>query len=121
MINKVREFQITGEQIVNNEPTINEFKDCMLRYNLMKEENGEYLTAVYEESKVEILDALVDQMYVLLGTINFHGMQNVFDEAFNRVHANNMSKFVDGKVLRDENGKIKKPDNFKPVDLSDLV
>jgi predicted HAD superfamily Cof-like phosphohydrolase len=121
MLNEVREFQTVGQQIVNDLPTINSFKDCELRYKLMKEENLEYLGACYNNDKVEILDALVDKAYVLFGTINFHGMQDIFSEAFRRVHANNMTKFPNGKVLRNLEGKIIKPEGFVPVDLSDLI
>lgn len=61
-------------------------------------------------------------LYILAGTINQNGMQGVIEEAFNRVHANNMTKVgADGKVLRNPDGKILKPDNFVPVDLTDLV
>jgi predicted HAD superfamily Cof-like phosphohydrolase len=121
MINKVREFQKIGLQKVNDKPTVNDFKDCSLRFELAREENMEYISACYDGNKVEILDALVDQMYVLLGTINFHGMQDIFEEAFNRVHENNMTKFPNGKVLRNPDGKILKPEGFKAVDLKDLI
>ena len=121
MLNEVREFQKTGQQIVNDLPTVNSFKDCELRYKLMKEENLEYLGACYNGDRVEILDALVDQAYVLYGSINFHGMQDVFSEAFRRVHANNMTKFPNGEVLLSPEGKIVKPEGFLSVDLSDLI
>jgi predicted HAD superfamily Cof-like phosphohydrolase len=48
-------------------------------------------------------------------------MQDIFSEAFRRVHANNMTKFPNGKVLRNLEGKIIKPEGFVPVDLSDLI
>ena len=121
MINKVREFQKIGLQKVNDKPTVNDFKDCSLRFELAREENMEYISACYDGNKVDILDALVDQMYVLLGTINFHGMQDIFNEAFDRVHKNNMTKFPNGKVLRNPDGKILKPEGFKAVDLKDLI
>jgi predicted HAD superfamily Cof-like phosphohydrolase len=121
MLNEVREFQKTGQQIVNDLPTVNSYNDCELRYKLMKEENLEYLGACYNNDKVEILDALVDKAYVLFGSINFHGMQDVFSEAFRRVHLNNMTKFPNGEVLRNSEGKIVKPEGFVPVDLSDLI
>lgn len=120
-LNKVREFQKIGLQKVNDKPTVNEFKECVLRYELAKEESLEYISACYDNNMVEILDSLVDQMYVLLGTINFHGLQDIFNEAFERVHANNLTKFPNGKVLRNPDGKILKPEGFKAVDLSDLV
>ena len=33
-LNKVRDFQKIGEQIINDKPTVNDFKDCGLRYDL---------------------------------------------------------------------------------------
>jgi predicted HAD superfamily Cof-like phosphohydrolase len=71
-------------------------------------------------------------MYILCGTIVSHGMQHIFDEAFNRVHNNNMSKLVDGKPLINELGsehydssrpigKVLKPKGYIPVDLTDLI
>ena len=32
-----------------------------------------------------------------------------------------MTKVIDGKVIRNEHGKILKPEGFQPVDLTDLV
>jgi hypothetical protein len=73
-------------------------KECNLRFNLMKEENEEYLEASLEGDLVGIADALVDQMYILLGTIRKHGLEELFIPMFNEVHRSNMSKL-------DENGK----------------
>ena len=123
ILNDVASFQLATSQIVNSKPTLSQvFGDDLLRYELMEEENKEYLDACKDEDLVEILDACVDQLYILCGTINQHGLQSVIEEAFNRVHSNNMSKVgIDGKVLRNANGKILKPDGFKAVDLTDLI
>jgi len=40
--------------------------------------------------------------------------------AFNRVAQNNLSKIVDGKVIRREDGKILKPEGYVKVDMSGL-
>ncbi|KKM04004.1 hypothetical protein LCGC14_1768650, partial [marine sediment metagenome] len=41
------------------------------------------------------------------------------EEGFRQVHENNMSKLgPDGKPLKDSSGKVIKPDNYKPIDLS---
>lgn len=39
------------------------------------------------------------------------------DVAFNRVHNNNMTKVVDGKVLLREDGKILKPEGYVKPDM----
>jgi len=43
--------------------------DIQLRFDLMKEENEEYLEAAQNGDLVEIADALGDQLYILCGTI----------------------------------------------------
>lgn len=121
MLQYVRSFQKASGQVVNKKPTILEIKEIQLRYDLMREENIEYRDAALSKNKVEVLDACADQLYVLLGTINTHGLQDLIGPAFELVHKNNMTKVgPDGKCLRDPDGKILKPEGFKPVDLSQL-
>lgn len=43
------------------------------------------------------------------------------DVAYNRVMDSNMSKLVDGKPLKREDGKVLKGPNYKPPTLIDLV
>lgn len=122
ILEKVAVFQKATDQPIADSPSVGDDKNNMLRYQLMNEENREYLTASLQGDKVEILDAVVDMLYILAGTINQFGMQGVIEEAFNRVHENNMTKVgADGKVLRNPDGKILKPQGFMPVDLTDLV
>ncbi len=118
---QVAAFQNATDQPVNLTPTLLTPDYEKLRFNLMKEENLEYLEGTETKNLVEVLDACIDMAYVLAGTINSHGLGNIFEDAFNLVHFNNMTKVVNGKVLRDENGKIKKPEGFQPVDLSKLI
>ena len=121
LLDKVREFQIASEQPVNDSPSIADMTNNFLRYTLMKEENKEYATGCQSNDLVEVLDACADQLYVLLGTINQHGLQDVIGEAFERVHINNMSKLIDGKIRRNPDGKILKPIGFVKVELNDLI
>lgn len=131
-LNQLEKFQTAFNSTFNETPTLLLDKEWGLRNDLMLEEVSEYWSACKDKNKVEILDALVDQMYILCGTIVSHGMQNVFNEAFRRVHENNMSKLVNGKPLINEVGaeyydptkpigKVLKPKGYIPVDLSDLV
>ncbi len=119
-LNKVRDFQVASDQLVNNKPTNCNYRETELRHDLMLEENEEYFEATDASSLIGTLDAVVDMAYILFGTINMHGLQDLFEEAFNLVHENNLSKIVDGKVIRNEFGKILKPKNFVPVDLKQL-
>jgi len=87
-----------------------------LRFNLMKEENEEYLEASENNDMVEIADALGDMLYILCGTIIEHGMQDKIEAVFNEIQRSNMSKLgADGKPIYREDGKVLKgPNYFKP-------
>jgi len=87
-----------------------------LRFNLMKEENEEYLEAVQNKDLVEIADALGDMLYILFGTILEHGLQHKIEEVFDEIQRSNMSKLgEDGKPIYREDGKVMKgPNYFKP-------
>jgi predicted HAD superfamily Cof-like phosphohydrolase len=92
-----------------------------LRIKLLREEVEEYAEAARAGDMVEILDALADIGYILAGTIINHGMQHIYDDAFNEVHRSNMAKLVDGKVLRREDGKVMKPEGWTPPQLSQFL
>ena len=88
----------------------------MLRYNLMDEENKEYLEAAQNNDLIEVADALGDMLYILCGTILEHGMQHKIEEVFTEIQRSNMSKLgADGKPIYREDGKVLKgPNYFKP-------
>lgn len=92
-----------------------------LRIKLLREEVEEYAEAARSGDMVEILDALADIGYILAGTIINHGMQHIYDDAFNEVHRSNMAKLVDGKVLRREDGKVMKPEGWTPPQLAQFL
>jgi predicted HAD superfamily Cof-like phosphohydrolase len=87
-----------------------------LRYNLMKEENEEYLEAAKKNDIIEIADALGDQLYILCGTILRHGLQHKIVEVFEEIQRSNMSKLdANGKPIYREDGKVLKSElYFKP-------
>ena len=91
-------------------------KDYTLRYNLIKEENDEYLEACKNGDLVEIADALGDQLYILFGTILKHGLQNKIEEVYDEIHRSNMSKLDEqGEPIFREDGKILKSNlYFRP-------
>ena len=87
-----------------------------LRFNLMAEENQEYLEAANNNDLVEVADALGDMLYILCGTIIEHGMQNKIEEVFDEIQRSNMSKLDEnGNPIYREDGKVLKgPNYFKP-------
>ena len=87
-----------------------------LRFNLMDEENKEYLEAANSDDLIEVADALGDMLYILCGTILEHGMQHKIEEVFEEIQRSNMSKLgADGQPIYREDGKVLKgPNYFKP-------
>lgn len=87
-----------------------------LRFNLMDEENKEYLEAANDGDLIEVADALGDMLYILCGTILEHGMQYKIEEVFDEIQRSNMSKLgSDGNPIYREDGKVLKgPNYFKP-------
>jgi predicted HAD superfamily Cof-like phosphohydrolase len=88
-------------------------EQVQLRYDLMREENEEYLEAAQKGDIVEIADALGDQLYILAGTILRHGLQHKIIEVFEEIQRSNMSKLgADGKPIYREDGKVLKGENY---------
>ncbi len=116
-INAVKEFHTAFKLGQSESPKadLGESKN-KLRYNLMKEENEEYLEAVQNNDLIEIADALGDMMYILCGTIIEHGLQHKIEEIFDEIQRSNMSKLdTDGQPIYREDGKVMKgPNYFKP-------
>ena len=116
-IKSVKEFHTAFNLGINETPVVNlgEAKN-MLRFNLMKEENEEYLEAANNNDLTEVADALGDMLYILCGTIIEHGMQYKIEEVFEEIQRSNMSKLGnDGKPVLREDGKVLKgPNYFRP-------
>lgn len=96
--------------------------DVQLRFNLMKEENEEYLEAAQNGDLVEIADALGDQLYILCGTILRHGLQHKIEEVFAEIQRSNMSKLdANGKPIYREDGKVLKSDLYFKPDIAKIL
>ena len=121
-IKSVEEFH-TVFQIGNADKIqlINE-RDYTLRYNLIKEENEEYLEACKNGDIVEIADALGDQLYILFGTILKHGLQHKIEEVYDEIHRSNMSKLDEnGSPIFREDGKILKSNLYFRPDIKKIL
>ena len=116
-LNAVKEFHTSFKIGYSEEMkgSLGENKN-LLRYNLMKEENEEYLEAAQNDDIVEIADALGDMLYILCGTIIEHGLQHKIEAVFDEIQRSNMSKLgEDGNPIYREDGKVMKgPNYFKP-------
>jgi predicted HAD superfamily Cof-like phosphohydrolase len=102
--------------------TLIEERDYMLRYNLIKEENEEYLQACQDGDLVEIADALGDQLYILFGTILKHGLQHKIEEVYDEIHRSNMSKLDEnGLPIFREDGKILKSTRYFRPEIKSIL
>lgn len=108
---------------IQNTPTIHISDERkQLRFELMKEENEEYLEAAKNNDLVEVADALGDMLYILCGTIIEHGMQDKIEEVFNEIQRSNMSKLgEDGQPIYREDGKVLKGPNYFKPDFSKIL
>lgn len=116
-IKAVQEFHEAFGLGVQQSPVANlSVQKLKLRFDLMDEENKEYLEAAENNDMIEVADALGDMLYILCGTILEHGMQHKIEEVFNEIQRSNMSKLgADGKPIYREDGKVMKgPSYFKP-------
>ena len=69
-----------------------------------------------------IADALTDLLYVVLGTIVSHGLQDHAEELFTEVHRSNMSKLdSNGEARFRSDGKVIKSDRFFKPDLASIL
>lgn len=106
------------------------------------EELSESITALEDNNIVEVLDGALDEFYIICGKLQIlEKMGYNVEEGLRRVCENNLAKFptfvpsvahnaeytytLNKKhgviVIKDSNGKVRKPFGFEPVSLSDCV
>lgn len=100
---------------------LNEFNMNKLRHDLAAEELKETYIAANTNDTIEVADGLVDQLYILLGSIKHYNLSPEFiEEALVEVHRSNMSKLKDGKPIYREDGKILKGPDYSPPKLTSI-
>ena len=102
---------------MNEEPTLIHQDEGKLMFHLMYEELLEFKNAIESGNIVEIADALGDIQYLLNGTVNQYGLHGAWDQIQREIHESNMTKLIDGKLVKREDGKVLKPDTYVRPDL----
>jgi len=95
-----------------------------LAFELIEEERAELLTEFpyfHERGTINCIKEALDLMYVTAQYLNVTLGPDKAKECWDALHANNMSKCTDGKLIKREDGKVLKPDGFKKLDLSELL
>lgn len=111
----------SSPEIKSNEQ--NQYDVRLMRAHLMLEELSEVMFALEEQRSVDLLDGLADLRYVTDGTAATFGLP--LEEAFDEVHASNMSKStaaelgrmtMDDPRLRNKGPNFRRPDLLKVID-----
>ena len=92
--------------------------NAILYANLIDEEYHEFCNA---QSHTDSLDACMDMIWVILGYCYMQGWD--VEGAWNEVARSNLAKINSetGKVIKNENGKVMKPEGWTPPDLTSFV
>jgi hypothetical protein len=94
------------------------------RILLMQEELTETLEAFDNRDMTEVLDGLVDLVYVVLGTAHFLNLP--FQEAWDEIHHSNMQKELTtedtiGSAKRGYILDVIKPEGWRPPDIKRIM
>jgi len=103
------------------EETSSDDSGLLLRLHHCMEELSELAEAMGDRDNEGALDALCDMRYVADGTVLHLGFTNVFRQAVAEVHRSNMSKLVDGVPVKNEAGRILKPESYSPPYLTGMA
>ncbi len=93
-------------------------RNIFLYSSLIEEEYDEFCGA---QTQVEALDACMDMIWVILGYCYMRGWD--VNGAWNEVARSNLAKInpETGKVIKNENGKVMKPDGWTPPQLEQFT
>jgi len=117
MQNDVRIFMEACGQVVENRPafTPESLSQANLYLNLIREEFQELEEGFANKDIVETADACGDLIWVIFGLCNTLGIP--MGPVWQEITSSNMSKTVDGHVIRREDGKILKPETYFPPNI----
>ena len=114
----VAEFMKAGEQEVTTK--LKDITDQEALYmNLITEEYKETLQAFQQRDIIELADGLADMVWVIMGLCNSIGID--FEKVWKEVRSSNMSKFEDGKAIKNDQGKILKPKSYFKPDIKKVL
>lgn len=94
---------------------VNCFSEELVEFN---EAMVNFVTDPSPENRAELVKEWADVQVTLSNFAWFFEFDG--EEAFNRVADNNMTKVVNGKLFKREDGKILKPDDYKKPDMTGI-
>lgn len=127
----VIEFEeAAGHELTCSPPSFPPAKVVALRRKLIKEEYDETESAFQkivattdddprrDELIADLADGLADLVYVCVGTAIHFGVD--LPAVWKAVQASNVAKFGEGS-WRDESGKVRKPEGWRPPDVMGVI
>lgn len=121
-INQVKEFHKIYGLPVRYKPELLPFREMKLRSELLEEETAEIIDAHRQHNIEEVVDGIVDLLYVTIGLAVQMGVSDKLEECFDEVQRSNMSKLdSNGKPIVRSGGKILKGTNFIKPNLKDIL
>ena len=96
-----------------------ELADTAVMYKIKHSEYIGVLEELSADARVELLDALCDQIVTAVGAAYMMGMD--IEGALAEVNRSNWSKFEGGVPVFNEHGKIAKGVEYTPPELSDYI
>jgi len=114
----VEKFMVVGGHEVPDHGGM-ESAQANLYMDLIEEEFWETKQAFLHGDRVEVADGLADMVWVIMGMASTLDMD--FNDIWEEVKRSNMSKFPDGVAVRDENGKIMKPEGYFPPNIAEIL
>jgi len=107
---------------------VNSYEAEVLASNLVFEEFEEFSNEPHYKSQHYYFDRntnaikeALDLMYVTAQYLNVTIGPDKAKQAWDMLHANNMSKCTNGKLLKREDGKVLKPEGYKKLDLTSVL
>ena len=93
-----------------------------LAWTLIKEEFKELGEEdFYFTGNTNAIKEALDLIYVCCQYMNATVGPDKAKECWDALHANNMSKCVEGKLVKRADGKVEKPDGYEKLDLSTVL
>ena len=114
----VEDFMTAGDQPIKKELSL-KGEQQNLYMNLITEEYRETIEAFDNDDLIEVADGLADMVWVIMGMCSSCGID--FNKVWEEVKASNMSKFVEGKAIKNGAGKIMKPETYFKPDLKKVL
>ena len=111
--------EVSEMSAVLDDDVDDELVDTAILYKIKHSEYIGVLEELSADARVELLDALCDQVVTAVGVAYMMGMD--IEGALAEVNRSNWSKFEGGVPVFNEQGKIAKGVEYTPPELSDYI